>query len=239
MKKSSAIQALKEHLNEIKLFDKTTETPKSLSPVLKPTKPKQYKLDDISISHKSSKSIQLSPHYVSPKGRVKVSSINATCDQDMLTDDNKDEEDRGRYSPSVSFAPQLESGSNASSRKVSLPQIIGGHRRILSHSTIPNDMSGLISPTTMDSLVIDLDTSDYARQAQSMNVSPVFSKFNKASSTLAMIDAKKSSLSKEIFYYPEQLELYHKLQSMSPEKRKNDEDSEMGIISKYYRCMRE
>src|SRR5690349_16879708 len=147
MKKSSAVQALKDHLQEIKLFDKSSDTHKSLSPALKPTKPK-HKLDDMSISHKSSQSIQiLGPHYLSPNGRLKVSSINVTDDQDMNSEDNKDEV--GRYSPSVSFSPQLESGSNTSSRKVSLPQLKGpGHRKILSHSTIPTDMSGLMTPNS-------------------------------------------------------------------------------------------
>lgn len=138
-----------------------------------------------------------------------------------------------------SFSPHRSDEVAFISRKISLPQL--SNRLSQKNLQLPEIMktegnentSSYNTPRTEVSAWDVNGSSDYIKQAEFISTSPHFSKFHQLSNVLSKIEAKKSSLSKELFYYPEQVEVHKKLSMQATQILKNrDEDGELGIISK-------
>ena len=79
-----------------------------------------------------------------------------------------------------------------------------------------------------------MNDADLIKQEEYINTSPHFAKFSKQNYLLGQIERSKPALSKELFYYPEQLELNRKLKESALNSIHTEEDIESGIISKHF-----
>lgn len=135
-----------------------------------------------------------------------------------------------------SFSPRRNDEVAFISRKISLPQLSNrlSQKSLQSPDAVKTEGNeNSVTPRTEVSAWDVNSSSDYIKQAEFINTSPHFSKFHQLSNVLSKIEAKKSSLSKELFYYPEQIEVHKKLSVQANTILKNrDEDGELGIIRK-------
>jgi len=77
----------------------------------------------------------------------------------------------------------------------------------------------------------NMNDSDFVKQSAYISQSPHFAKFSHSSHLLGRIEAKKSSLAKELFYYPEQIEVNKKFLQSQIDANMDKEDEDAGITS--------
>jgi len=170
------------------------------------------------------------PHYINLNPKSKESG-NVNVEKDLtLSTQEKSLPNINVSKINSSASPFLSPTQFDSSSRTILPDINSGSNSELAFSSLLQTED---SYPTYDEIPVfrNMNDSDFIKQDEFINKSPHFAKFSKLTSLLNKMDSKKSSLAKELFYYPDQIEMNKSLQENSLQALQSKEESELGIMS--------
>lgn len=200
------------------------------------------------ISPQNSNPILLTkPHYQNPsskKGPAKIAgpyyiSYGSPNQMKNLSFPTEEDLTRGHLGINSSALSKINTNAHSSlssspydmSPRVSLPTL--GHSQFAKSPLRTEDPSTAVSLYHHSQSWGNMNDTDFVKQSAYISQSPHFAKFSKSSVLLGQIEAKKSSLAKELFYYPEQIEANKKFLQSQLEANMDKEDEDAGITSKH------
>ena len=194
-------------------------------------------LDNVATSptlHNIHQSSQVSgPYYIPNRIKDKASSTSYT-DQDSFVKpkDVASNSKTLKLLYSTNSQMSLEADSTSPGKKLVLPRLSSTTSHDLVSPTIQHHLDDTIAQPNSyynTKAFNHANDTDFVKQAEYIRSSPHLAKYNQLSSLLSQIEAKKSSLSKELFYYPDQLEANRKLQANAAKRLEKVEDVDLGI----------
>jgi len=186
--------------------------------------------------HDKSRGKMSGPYYIDLKSKDKSIS-SASLDKDLsFSTQEKSLPNINISKINSSITPHLSPIHFNSSQRITLPDINTGSNIDLALSYFIQTEDTLPRSPMLDDIPVfrNMNDSDFVKQDEIISKSPHFAKFSKLTSLLDKMDSRKSSLTKEMFYYPDQVEMNQSLVQHSAHVQQTNEDAELGITSIFF-----